>query len=661
VEQAQTIAGDAAETQSFSGAELDRPSMRFRILGPLQMISAGDGSGSMAGMGQRERTLLAVLLLRANEYVSKQHLADTLWPDNPPAKVDDVIVAYISRLRRKLHMGLFDDCSLAWITNGYRLQIAPGILDLQVFEGAIEDARKARREGNLDTAAATLKRGLGLWLGEQPLADVQGGEFIKTSRQQLAERRITAIKELLTLQIELGEYRDVADVLTGLVSSHPFDEELLSLRMAALHGSGRTADALVVYRDFRRTLANELGIEPSPRSQLVQQKILRGDPDILESGQPIEWVPQRTVMLDGSAVTRRPAELPAAAPRLYGRSLEFRALDKLAKSGSEVAIITGMPGVGKTALAVRWAQAHRQDFPDGQLYVNLARDGSDEERDNSRSALLRMLSSLGVPSSRIPPDAQEQAALYRTLLADRKMLVILDDAQSTDQILPLLPGSPMCMTVITARNRLTEAAVRIGAATLIVAPLDQQNGIALLAETVGSDRVETEPGKAVELVQLCGGLPLALQVAGGLLRARPTWSLAMLADSLADRQLDFLYSGNLNMRSIIEAVYRGLPHEAAWLLQLLATHPAESIDANTAAEISRMSPAATEANLSILLESHMISEVSPGSYQCHELLRAFARQLGEVQQAATPSELTEQRPSAASSGISGHSMPSEQI
>src|SRR5215469_15422927 len=432
------------------------PVARFEVLGPLRCWR---GHVAIDLGPVQQQVVLAVLLLQQNRAIGRQQLINAVWGDAEPRSAENLVHRHISGLRRVLELSrypLAESGQLAWTNAGYVLAVPTGGLDLDSFDREVDTARKARAVGDLVSAAEVLRSALGLWRG--PLCDGLASPFLDAQRDRLEERRISIIEECIELDLATGDREDLVSELRQLVTEHPFRERMHGLLMLALYRSGRRADALSAFQDARSLLRDELGVEPAAALQRLHQQILSADPELGSTA--YQQMPS-----GGSSPTPSPLPAPAQLPHsvtgFSGRQAEMEWLnghlpDESDATGRTVAItaLAGTAGVGKTALAVHWAHQIRDRFPDGQLYVNLRGFDPAGPAMEPTAAIRALLDALAVPPDRIPVDLDEQAALYRTMLSGRRVLILLDNARDAAQVRPLLPGTPTSLVVVTSRNQL---------------------------------------------------------------------------------------------------------------------------------------------------------------------------------------------------------------
>ncbi|WP_199896444.1 AfsR/SARP family transcriptional regulator [Streptomyces niger] len=595
--------------------------LRFEALGPLRVWR--DGVELDVGPVQ-QRVVLAVLLLHANRPLSREKLIDAVWGPAAPGRAVNLVQRHAAGLRRVLEPdrpARSPSRLLTWTESGYVLSVPPGALDLEAVEEHIERGRRARAAGDWQAAATALHGALRLWRGQ--LCEGLAGPLLDAERDRLEEHRLSVLEERIEADLELGRHASVVAELAALVREHPLRERLCERLMVALYRSGRQAEALAAYRTTRTLLAEELGIEPGPELQRLEQAVLNADPTLTSPAHPQS--PPRPV----------PCLLPGDVAGFTGRARQLAELDALtspdpASTAAVICLVTGAPGVGKTALTVHWAHRVRQAFPDGQLYVNLR--GYDPEQPMAAGeALARLLAALGLGGQDIPLDVTDRSARYRSELAGRRMLVILDNAATPEQIRPLLPGTAGCSTLVTSRDALPGLVALHGAHRIELDLLPAEDAHALLHQLIGP-RVEAEPRAAGVLADRCRRLPLALRLTAELVTARPHQSLAELAAELGDRvhQLDLLHDDedpSADVRAVFSWSYQRLPGEAARAFRLLALHPGPDWNTHATAALTRTTSEQAELLLDRLARAHLIQPTGTHRYAMHDLLRAYAAEL----------------------------------
>ncbi|WP_326611781.1 tetratricopeptide repeat protein [Streptomyces scopuliridis] len=588
----------------------DSGELRFSVLGPVRAWR--DNEPVPPGSPQ-QRALLAALLLRDGRTATAGELIDALWGVEPPSQALAAVRTYASRLRKKLSPGV-----LVTEAGGYAVRNRPDLLDLNVAQELATDAEKARAAGDRNQARALLNKSLGLWDGEA-LASVPG-PYAETQRARLEEWRLQLTETRLDLDLEVGCHAEAVSELTVLTAAHPLRERLRELLMLALYRSGRQAEALAVYADTRRLLAEDLGVDPRPELAQLQQRILQADAEL---ARPVEEsVPAHTFM--------RPAQLPATVPDFTGRVSFVRELGKRLSTveGSVMAVsaLAGIGGVGKTTLAVHVAHAARTYFPDGQLYVDL--QGAGTRAAEPENVLGSFLRALGTPDTAIPDSLDDRSALYRSTLDGRRILVLLDNARDAAQVRPLLPGTEGCAALVTSRVRMVDLA---GAHLVDLDVMSPEEALQLFTRIVGEERVGAERKAALDVVAACGFLPLAIRIAASRLAARRTWTVSVLAAKLADerRRLDELQAGDLAVKATFELGYGALDAAQARAFRLLGLADGPDLSLAAAAAVLDLPLHDTEDLLESLVDTSLLESAAPGRYRYHDLVRLYARACAE--------------------------------
>lgn len=585
--------------------------MRFRILGPLEVRDSHGETISLRA--PKQRTLLLVLLLHANSPVSIGRLEAALWPDRPPRSAAGLVRTYVSGLRGALRLADAGQLPrLAKEPGGYRLLLTLSDLDLGVFDDLSTRGRHALASGDAARAASMLSDSLALWRGE-PGADVTVDGDSAAILAGLAVRRMTAEEAWIDAQLLLGGGTDLIGRLRTLVAKQPLQERARGQLMLALYRAGRKAEALEEFLALRRGMADELRIGPSALTRDLHQRILTDDP----------------ALTPGHGPTVIPRQLPGDIQDFTGRAAPLLAMEDLLSAQdtrAPVIAITGMAGGGKTALAVHFAHLAAGRFPDGQLFADL-RGHAESDPKPPVEVLRGFLRALDV--RKIPGDPGEAAALYRSLLAQRRMIVLLDNAADARQVGPLLPGSPGCLVLITSRGRLPGPLARTSTTPVTVGPLSGPESATLLQKILGASRVEADPDAVAAIVGSCAGLPLALRIAAERAAHRPTLALAELASELAaeQRRLDALSigeEGDASVRSVFSWSYQRLAPDAARLLRLLGVHPGPDISIPAAAALAASTSDDASRQLGVLADAHMLRETAVDRYQFHDLLRTYA-------------------------------------
>jgi DNA-binding SARP family transcriptional activator len=608
--------------------------LRIELLGPVR---AWLGGRELALGPPLRRAVLAVLALRANHTVPRDEIIDAVWGDTPPASAANNVQIYVSAIRRMLASGVDGGTAVAQILrgdrSGYLLRLEPGQLDVAEFEDHLRRARSGQAGGEREAAVRALDAALALWRGT-PLPDV-AGPFADAQRRWLGERRLAALEDRAEAVLELGRSgdRELVTELAALAEEHPLRERLRGLLMRALHHEGRRAEALAVYTETRRLLVEELGIEPGPQLREVHQAILTGHGS--RSPQPVEprWRP--TVV---------PRQLPGPVRHFTGRAGELEALDELADQAATgggtvvISAITGTAGVGKTTLAVHLAHRVADRFPDGQLYVNLRGFDPVGQVMDPAEAVRRFLHALGVPSQMIPADLDAQAALYRSQLAGRRMLILLDNARDTAQIRALLPAASTCLVLVTSRNQLTGLVVD-GAHPVPLNLLTGTEAGNLLRHRLGDPRMDAEPQAVEKIITYCARLPLALAVMAARAATRSQLPLTVLAGELreAHDRLDALAGDDphSDVRAVFSWSYRALSPGAARLFRLFGLHSGPDISTPTAASLAALAMAEVRPLLAELTHASLIIEHTSGRYALHDLLHAYAAEQARTHDSET--------------------------
>ncbi|MEW1627665.1 BTAD domain-containing putative transcriptional regulator [Streptomyces sp. NPDC089173] len=585
-------------------------SLRFTVLGPVR---AWRGSDALPSGSPQQRALLAALLLREGRTATAGELIDAFWGEDPPSQALATIRTYASRLRKILGQE-----TLVSESGGYALRIGRGALDLTLAQDLAVEAEKARAGGNRLQARTLINKVLGLWDGEA-LASVPG-PYAENQRTRLEEWRLQLTEARLDLDLEVGSHAEAVSELTALTAAHPLRERLRELLMVALYRSGRQAEALAVYADTRRLLSEELGVDPRPELAQLQQRILRADEELARPAD--EPAPAHAPL--------RPAQLPATVPDFTGRDSFVRDLGtQLASTeGSVMAVsaLAGIGGVGKTTLAVHVAHQARPHFPDGQLYVDL--QGAGARAAEPETVLGSFLRALGTADSAIPDTLDERAALFRSTLDGRRVLVLLDNAHDAAQIRPLLPGTPGCAALVTSRVRMVDLA---GAHLVDLDVMSPDEALQLFTRIVGAERVGAEREAALDVVAACGFLPLAIRIAASRLAARRTWTVSVLAAKLADerRRLDELQAGDLAVKATFELGYGQLEPAQARAFRLLGLADGPDISLAAAAALLNLEPHTAEDLLEALVDTSLLESAAPGRYRYHDLVRLYARACAE--------------------------------
>ncbi|MFF5113104.1 BTAD domain-containing putative transcriptional regulator [Streptosporangium sp. NPDC000509] len=603
--------------------------MDFSVLGPVEVRA--DHQALPLG-GRKQRALLAVLLHHANRSVPDDLLVDALWSEQPPKTAASNLRLYASRVRQSL-----GGDRILRRHGGYLLVVHPGELDVHRFQSLAVEGRDAFLHGDHHEAADLLHRALRLWRGPA-YADLRFVDDLSGEAARLEELRLTTLENRVEADLTVRFQPELVAELTGHVNAHPLRERLRAHLILALARSGRSAEALTVYADARRLLNEELGVEPGERLRDLHRLILAGEwatPEHAQDDQPETG--------QGPPESRDPpAELPMNIADFAGRDEQVRELVARLEecSTTTVSVITGMGGIGKTTLALHVAHRIADRFPGGQLYVDL-QGAHEEEQAHPGHVLGRFLVALGVPGSSIPESVEARAALYRSRLAREKVLIVLDNAASEEQVRPLLPGVSGCAVIVTSRARLSGLE---GVRPVELDVLSTQEAVELLSRMIGHDRVAAQLPAATELVWLCDRIPLAVRVAGARLAARPRQSIAWLVGRLADERgrLDQLTVGDRAVRASLAQSYVGLPENARRAFRLLGLLDVPGFASWVPATLLDRPDQEGQTYLELLVDAQLatisgIDATGQARYRFHDLVRLYARERAEAEE--EPAEL----------------------
>jgi len=595
---------------------------QFRLLGDIE-VRIDD---RIVDVGHaRQQCVLVALLVEANRTVPADQLLERVWASRLPQRAHNTLYGYLSRLRQALSGA--GDVAIVRQPSGYRLAVDPMTVDLHRFHHLTAQARAA---GDGDAAVALFEQALGLWRGEAFAAlDTPWVDQVRTA---LDADRLAAELDRNDLALDRGRHAALLAGLSARAATYPLDERLAGQFMLALYRCGRQADALRHYQQIRSTLADELGTDPSPPLRLLHKQILAADPALAAA---VATAPAAAAR----AAVPVPRQLPAPPRSFAGRTRELTALDEAVDAADDapaavvISAVSGTAGVGKTALAVYWAHQVADRFPDGQLYVNLRGFDPGEAVLSPAEAVRGFLDALGVPSQRLPVGLDGQAGQYRSLLAGRRMLVVLDNARDADQVRPLLPGTPGSAVVVTSRNQLTGLITTEGAHPLTLDLLPPAEAHDLLVGRLGPERVAAEPAAVEDIIARCAGLPLALAIVAARAVTRPGFALGTVAGELRDARsaLDALTDADpaTDLRAVYSWSYDALSAAAATLFRLLGLHPGPDIATPAAASLAGIPVSRIRAPLAELTHAHLLTEYAPGRYACHDLLRAYAGELAQ--------------------------------
>jgi DNA-binding SARP family transcriptional activator len=629
------------------------PGLLLGLLGPLYVVRDGMPAEVPAA---KQRVVLAALLVNANRVVLTDELTEMVWDVTPPPTADVTMRNYVRRLRLALGPGF--GSRIVTRDRGYQIDVADDELDLLGFTNLCGIGRAAARSRDWRQASAALGRALDLWR-DRPLADIPSKILQRDEVPRLWELRLQALEWRIEADLHQGNDDRLVPELQVLTAQHPLRERFQLQLILALYRGGRRAEALDAYQRARRTLLDEIGIEPGRDLRQLQQRILAGDASLATHVRPPSAGSAATAApaVSGTAPRDEPREpaqpggfrvrpartiiaprqLPAAMPRFVGRKDEMSSLTGLLKAVADsrgapaVAAVVGTAGVGKTVLAVYWAHQVADHFPDGQLYADLQGCGPSGKPKTAEQAIRGFLEAFGVAAGQMPAGLDAQAALYRSVLVGKRVLVLLDNAHDADHVHPLLPGSPGCLALITSRKHLAGLAVTEGAQLLTLGPLAQAEARELLDGWLGPKRVAAEPetvGELTEPTGLCAGLPLALSIVAARAAPRPDLPLASLASELRDSAclLDALDAGEqrASIRTVFSWSFRHLTPCAARTYRLLGLHPRPDISAAAVASLVGLPPTQARLALAELVRMHMLSEHATGRFAFHNLLHAYA-------------------------------------
>ncbi|WP_156959750.1 BTAD domain-containing putative transcriptional regulator [Nocardia sp. BMG51109] len=591
--------------------------IHYRVLGPV----TASRDAETFDLGQaRQQAVFVTLLLEMNRPVSVHSIVDAVWGESGPGGGRNAVQTYISRLRRALRLGREagePGPALLWTERGYVLRGDPALVDHVQFERHMAAAELSGRHGDHTAAAEQIQAALDLWRGE-PFTGLDG-PLVEAERRRLSERYLAALECRASTDIDLHHYADAVAELSRLAAAHPLRERFQALLMIGLQRCGRQAEALAVFQDTRRRLSEELGIEPGPDLRSVQQQVLRGE---FERSRH----PHSEVLVGRN-------QLPGDIADFTGRQDEMRRLlaaipRNEAQATVLVQAVDGMAGVGKTALVVHAAHRLRSRYPDAQLYIDLHGNAAERRPTEPAAALDTLLRAIGVPGELIPGEPDERMSLWRSKLAGRSALIVLDNAADADQVRPLVPGTPTCLVLVTSRRRLIDLE---GCTTLSLNVLPREDAVTLFATIVGDDRGLAEPAAVAEIVLLCGHLPLAIRIAAGRLRARPAWRVHEMAERLRQprRRLDHLTAGSRSVTAALTVSYNDLPGDHQQVFRLLGLHPGPDFDACAAAALADMDVVIVEQILEALIDVHLLEQAVSGRYSLHGLVAEYATILAQ--------------------------------
>lgn len=589
--------------------------VEFRVLGPLEMCVAGRRCD--VG-GHKLRILLATLLLNSNEPVPVGSITEAIWGDTPPADPRAALQTYVTRVRRALRAA-GSAAQIQHLPAGYRIRVPEDAVDVAVFRTLVRRADALAARQDITGEAAALRESLALWRGA-PLADIDSERLHRETVPELSESWLRVVQRRVDLDLLLGRHGEVIGELRALTERHPLRERFWWQLMTALHRCGRRAEALAAFRTVSRRLADELGIDPGEELCELHRAILNGaSPTVTGADEPAPGRPA-------------PAQLPAHAPVLSGRDEALTALSDVlldeGRDGLRICAVSGIGGVGKTSLALRWAHRHRDRFPDGQLFVNLRGFDPSCLPTAPAAALRGFLDALGVAAQSIPAELDAQAGLYRSLVADRRLLVLLDNARDAAQVIPLLPGSARCVVIVTSRDQLSEIVYRHGAHALRLDVLNRPQAAALLEHRLGARRLAADPEAVQQVITVCAGLPLALGISAARAAVSPGLPMSVIAAELADTttRLDALDldAAHTGLRAALSSSYAALHPEQARVFALLGSAAGPDIGLPATAALSGRPPGEAARTLRALEQQSILTQQIPGRWRMHDLVRRYA-------------------------------------
>ncbi|WP_328611553.1 tetratricopeptide repeat protein [Amycolatopsis sp. NBC_00345] len=606
----------------MSSAQRAESPLRINVLGSVECWD-GDERVHLGGLIQER--VLAALVLEAGRVLSVSQLVDAVWEDVPPATAAHQVRKAVARLRQIIPGG---GGLIITQASGYRVSADAAQLDVKQFSALLDQARAELADRRAGEAVEHLEGALALWRGTVLSGD--GGEPIRAAGTALLERRAAAIEQLIDLRLARGETAELVGELRAYVAAYPLQERLRGQLMLALFRSGRQADALEEFERVRALLSEDLGIDPGSDLTRLHERILRNDPAL---ARPVPEAGPRPVAEVPAGPPAAAHALPHDLPDFVGRERELdhlrSYLETASSQGPRIVAIDGMGGVGKTSFAVRAAYSVSGRYPDGQLYLDLhgfTPAGQPMTAPAAAEALLRML---GTPVDHLPDGASVRLNLWRATIAEKSVVLLLDNVSDVAQVLPLLPPNSECLVLITSRTRLVDLD---GVLWISLGTMTDEDSAAMASAVLTSQRTAVEPEALAELIELCGHLPLAIRIALSRLANRPRWSIGYLVDRMSDesRRLDELRSGERGVELTLKISYEGLKAKDREAFRLLGLHPGRDIDVHSAAALLGTSPEEAEATLEVLLDAHMLQQYEFGYYRFHDLVRSFVHRLLRV-------------------------------
>ena len=615
-----------------------RSQIRFEVLGSL---TAWRDEREIELGPAKQQAVLVTLLLEMNRPVTMSAIIEDVWGQHPPSDARNSVQTYVSRLRRALAprpARTAAEPSLVWADTGYVLHGDPALSDYVAFDRHLASAEECRRANDLSGAADHTAAALSLWHGE-PFSGL-AGPTIEAERQRLQERYLTGLEHRAWIELARGRHAEAVAELVPLVASYPLRERFRTLLMLGLYHCGRQAEALKVFQDAQRRLADEVGIEPGRELRELHWRILRDEIEPISGESPGGTAdsaaaarPQSAGVGETDTTRSCRNQLPGDIADFTGRKGELAHLladipPDPARRTVSIQAIDGMAGVGKTALALHVAHRLLDCYPDSQLYLDLHGHAAGGAPLTPAEALEGLLRAVGVAAESIPSDPDRRAALWRVRTASRSILLLLDDAADADQVRPLLPGGPDCLVLITSRRRLVDLE---GSRSLSLDVFSPADAAALFTTIVDDDRVLVQPYGVEEIVRLCGYHPLAIRIAASRLRARPVWPVDHLAKRLRrpGRRLAHLSAGSRSVSAALTASFRNLPPDQQGVFRLLGLHPGRHFDIRAAAALADIDADDAERILEALVDAHILEQVAPERYRFHILVKDYAESLTE--------------------------------
>ncbi len=588
--------------------------VHFRVLGPVAVDVAGHAIGVTR---PRQRAILGYLLLHRNHLVSTDRIVTALWDDDGPSTARTQVQTELSILRRHIRASGAPD-PVQTRPTGYTIMVAAGALDLDIFTARVTDARNA---ADPTTAAELLRSALGMWTG--PALDGVRAAYVPAHRLHLEEQRLRAYEQLFDLELDLGHHADICAELIDLVDRSPLRERLVAQLMLALYRSGRQTDALGAARALRAELGGQHGLDPGRPVQDLEQAILRSDPSLDLPAPPVPI----SVASSAAGGPTVPRQVPRDLYGMCGRTLQLAQLDECL---SRIVVVTGTAGVGKTTLAIHWAHRVADRFPDGQLYVNLRGFDANPVSLDPAVVLRRFLLALGHEPRQLPDDLDTLVDLYRSRMAGRRMLVVLDNARDTAHVRPLLPGGAECAVLVTSRSHLPSLLAADGAQSIPLDVLSAHEAMQLMVRRLGPARIDADPGAAEDIIESCARLPLALAIASAHAAGKPAVPLRVIASELRNSRAGLsafrLADEDDDIAAVFSWSFGTLSSGAASVFRVIGNHPIPEVSLDAAASMAGLPATEVGRRLAELTGANLVTEFADRRFTMHDLLRAYARE-----------------------------------